>query len=390
MLVSPKLYSVAEMLTIYGDLRGLFLIYFLSGVWVPEFVEEKSSLVWNTISHSEGFDWTMSSANLVSIDKLTDRDPSFLVEDEKDKKEPSSSNKASMLAKLLEKNPNSAALLMACAFPYFIRSKEYSSFLNKDDVEHKKIIKEFQETGYSMRTRRDSIDSETSTERSSQSLNIQIHGRTISTHNMHGATFSSPSFSNHCINGSRLQSLLTNRLAKCRQADLFLQLANTSNVWLENFLRFTLDLPYAISVAKVTDSYYTRESSKKAIGSHMPIVYVNHAYEELMQFPNSDLEGFAINCLFDATVAGESAVDAFENSLEEMKPIQTLMKMERRSGEVVDTWLATCPVYSSSMKAYTHVIVMQYIMPDHRPDNLMSDAKEDMEQLLCLLSGALY
>eukprot|EP01033_Poteriospumella_lacustris_P006854 gene6854-4939_t len=270
----------------------------------------------------------MSSANLVSIDKLTDRDPSFLVEDEKDKKEASSSNKASMLTKLLEKNPNSAALLMACAFPYFIRSKEYSSFLNKDDVEHKKIIKEFQETGYSMRTRRDSIDSETSTERSSQSLNIQIHGRTISTHNMH--------------------------------------------------------------VAKVTDSYYTRESSKKAIGSHMPIVYVNHAYEELMQFPNSDLEGFAINCLFDATVAGESAVDAFENSLEEMKPIQTLMKMERRSGEVVDTWLATCPVYSSSMKAYTHVIVMQYIMPDHRPDNLMSDAKEDMEQLLCLLSGALY
>jgi hypothetical protein len=51
-----------------------------------------------------------------------------------------------------------------------------------------------------------------------------------------------------------------------------------------------------------------------------------------MQFKHSDLEGFAVNCLFDSSVAGDETVGAFESSLEEMKPFQTVMKMERRSG----------------------------------------------------------
>eukprot|EP01033_Poteriospumella_lacustris_P006853 gene6853-4938_t len=106
-----------------------------------------------------------------------------------------------------------------------------------------------------------------------------------------------------------------------------------------------------------------------------------------MQFPNSDLEGFAINCLFDATVAGESAVDAFENSLEEMKPIQTLMKMERRSGEVVDTWLATCPVYNSSLKAYTHVIVVQKQVQDDFEENFIRSQSEPPTSAFSLNEG---
>eukprot|EP01042_Synura_sphagnicola_P031527 gene31527-40594_t len=304
-LISDKVEAATEILQICTSVREIFALYFLEGSWINAFAEDSEKFEWNIHYTCDG----LLSREVVHA--------SF-----KERKLGSS------FSRLFQSSSQDymCSVLLACAFRYFLHSKPLASWLL--DEGSGKLKSSFCPPD----------DEKTVATRSSQEGNVLFSAESSNKGDVPLTT--------HRISSIHFQRTLQNHVQECNLDHILSLLMNMQSPHLRNLLNFVLHLPYAVSVAQVSPTFYYRS---KTVGQHFPIAYVNNAYEELTQFPNSDLEGFAINCLFDATVAGESAVDAFENSLEEMKPIQTLMKMERRSGEVVDTWLATCPVYNSSM-----------------------------------------
>lgn len=386
-IISEELEHAAELLTNNKRIQELFLVYFLSGVWVEKFMDDKGRITWDIFVEKTS---QVGQSVIVTESKIDNRRKSFKEEASLACENDDVScgpRYRTAFAKLLQ-DTNINSLLLLCAFPYFMQSK-------RDEVTTESPRGTFTLSLASIGRRKGPLDEDSvsvATERTMWSMSFHIvgdkssrrtvclssPGRPIATPNSMYASFT------RCMKASLLQPMIVDRLSKIRCVSIYQLLSNGSSLWLAQLLRFLLDLPYAISIAAVLPSKGPANICRE---HSYPMIYANYAYEHLMQFKHSDLEGFAVNCLFDSSVAGDETVEAFEISLEEMKPFQTGMKMVRRSGEVVDTWLATCPVFSVAQNAYTHIVLAHHLMTSQ---TVVSEVATDMEALLCLVSALFH
>jgi hypothetical protein len=396
-VISEKMLRIAELMSICSDLREAVLRYYLSGVWVSSFIEEKISLNWKVYE-------SLERTQHFRVQSL-EAEKSFL---------PKSDDEifiSSSLSTYFGKNSNVDALLLVTVVDRFIHSKYFENWLAlaENDPNRKWIsefLQEFRKCCSSNTASKSSKASSRSDENGSSertiTARVSITCRESSfmsrfpseTTMSNSSTFQRPLAisQTRCINGGRLQSLIMNQLANTKCADIYLLLSNANAMWLRQTLRSLLDVPYAISIASVLPTFHggvISKSSKKDVGRYFPIVFVNKAYEQMAQFSYSDIQGLSINSLFNSCIAGEDSIELFEESLANMRGLQMHMSMENRTGEIVHTLLATFPVYNPVCGAHTHVIVMHKPIPASDLSFPVEDERETMRQLLCLFSAAL-
>jgi hypothetical protein len=394
-IISEKLFKSVEFMSISGDLREAFLRYYLSGIWVSSFVEEKISLNWKVYES-----WKRTKQlGCLEVEKyfLPSCDDEIFV--------------YSSLSALLGKNSDVNALLLVTAVTCFLKSTSFVEWLAlaEADSNYKCIAESLQEFGRSCSLKASSKPSnlsssceEDDSDEKTITSRFSIVGPEYSTmrHSPSETTVSYSSMSQlflakseaRSINGDRLQSLIMNQLANTKCADIYQLLSNANGLWLRQTLRSFLEVPYAVSIASILPSYHDEiglKSSKKDIGRFFPIVYVNKAYEQMVQFSYSDIQGSSINSLFSSCISGDHSIELFEENLINMRRLQMHMSLESRSGEIVHTLLATFPVYNPVVEACTHVIVMYKPIPASCLSFPVDAEREPMRQLLCLLAAAL-
>lgn len=398
LIISEKLFKTTELMSISSDFREIFLKYFLSGLWVAPFVEEKDSLQWMS-KIDIGDDHKKFANSILGIEKY------FIDTD-------SSSDMSSSSSFSLSEIKNVNALLLALAIPYFLKSTMFAAWKAdaEDDPVRKRITDALSSISFSgngsekiLSKSGEGLDSEEKTVTARFSIEYSLRrslserttfypsGPSVAS-NAHEPSIIIDTKNGH-INESKLQSMIMKQLMRIQCADVFQLVCNANQLSLRQLLHSILDFPYAIAISAVSPEFYDEvqaKHSKKDISRFFPIVYVNHGYEQLTQFSHADLQGFAINCLLDSSIAGEKSIEVLEESLRELKPLQMHMNVENRSGEVHNTLFATCPVFSSE-SVCSHMLFM------HKPltqlhfssKGTLEKEQEIMRQLLSLLSAVL-
>lgn len=401
LIISEKLFKTTELMSISSDFREIFLKYFLSGLWVAPFVEEKDSLQW--MSKIDGDDRKKFANSILGIEK-------YFVDTD------SSSDMSLLSSFSLSEIKNVNALLLALAIPYFLKSTMFAAWKAdaEDDPVRKRITDALSSISFSGNVSDKTIskssksgvglDSEekTVTARFSiecGSLRRSLSERTTLFPSGPSATSNAQESSiimdpkNAHINESKLQSMIMKQLMRIQCADVFQLVCNANQLSLRQLLHSILDFPYAVAISAVSPDFYDEiqsKHSKKDVSRFFPIVYVNHGYEQMTQFSHADLQGFPINCLLDSSIAGEKSIEVLEESLRELKPLQMHINVENRTGEIHNTLFATCPVFSSE-SVCSHMLFM------HKPltqlhfssKGTLEKEQEIMRQLLSLLSAVL-
>lgn len=403
-LLSERLEDASKTLMLCTGFRLTFIGYFLAGSWIKYYLRHNSnllaldatlvnllkdtSLYLNSTKDDIKFSLVSMSTRTTCSDDLLERSIT--------------NNTSSPLTKFLSDPQNLLSLLVTCAYPIFLRSKEFQVWLSQQmDVEDGQECEMCLPNGVEREDNR--FSREVNMVEKNWKLSKYAPGameRTISFANSSYSTKSKASRTNfpHQV---RLEEWIQRILNKVFPSHVSKVLNIPGTGYASHLTSFLDQLPIAVNIGRIKPSFFQHRDfsgGRHADSSDcsLPMVYANAASEKLLHRKQSELLFAAAHSLWDQESSEElGKVARYHRALELMQPLE--MVVQRKSlvnGHhlVTHLFVAVKPVFNTDLGIYTHVIILHYdlMTSSSTPaSNLVQDLPI-IEDLLNLLPSILF
>lgn len=379
-VISDKLEESSKYLVHDPELRAEFVRFFLRGSWIKEFVLRNSNLLAFEVTITS----VMESFILTSNAKFDTKQSSFKTEnsDEFLDRTATSLLTTSPLASYVTDPLHIAPMLMACAYPIFVASSD-SCCWHKDDMcpedgRTKSWVTQNSLDREEVGSHRSDLSSVDKRSRLSRQATVALEC-TIG----HGNVPLRKSFCKRDMfpHQERIAVLMKTYLYNIFHANAC-HISSHPISGFVDFLHSSLSqLPVAVAIASVGQNFFQQRDfsckNKASNDCNLPIVYVNKACEQFMHGKRSDLMSLSLhNLLCEQSTDETSKIARYRRALELMQPLEMVVKRTpTEHGESCPVLVIVKPVFNTELGVYTHIIVMNYELPNtsSTASNILAD-----------------
>lgn len=391
-LINERLKDAAEMLSASAELRAVFVEYVQTGAWIGSFLrfnpnfsaislENLVSMLTNpkhdfsdkTISSSDGATFRLFSSSTATF---TD------VESER-----GCCRHAIELNKVMDVKERFHSIIVATAFPIFLRSQEFKSWFEPRSAKTtfgRFFGKNAMNRRYRLRTQ--TTERYSGEEDEEKDENISVHCNddcstvvvtNVDTNQVEKHHISLQS--NREQNQLRMRALLLKTISTMDSFELDLMLAKASIDWLGDILAFVETLPVSITISEVRNN-----------GQNFTIMYVNRTYERITKFSRDAVIGNELDFAMYSSEENDPCRDHMHNALREGKSVN-IVSDHRRGGEVLSSFrcLSTLKPIKSMSRSLEYIIAIHYDVSSMAEVSSMEREIQSISDLLNLLPSVL-
>lgn len=355
MVASESLQEAAYVFTAYPDFRHVFMDYVLESNWIQAFFSENPNIF--LFGETDEMSYILPEQYNGSADDQTVK---ITFDDDLIRRSRGGSLDAeifynSKLTSIFTEEDSFLPLILACAYPWFLKSAEFHEWLTTQ-----KNSSVFEQTLlHSHHAHRDSKcfdyngnsvheDAEFLRSGGLAMVSGDVHFIAKRTQSKQGSSRSvKPDFIR--LKGFLQHCVLDHMVHQKEKIEKLL--VSAPNAWLPSIKSLLDNLPAAISIASVRPHPTTHET--------FPLVYVNKAFEDMTQYTRAEVLGR--NCRFlqsESTVEMEQ-VHKIRESLQSILPIKLTITNVRKDGTSFYNFLALRPVFNNANE-YSYVIGVHY------------------------------